>query len=110
MLQTYQELASKAPSKQEDVYIFAIAPVAGRGLAAITSADELFLLSRDDLAGCNPVGIQPVPHGLSSLVVEDQGTTIICAGNDGAVVTFDSRTQSRVAHFKSGKTLTAALS
>ncbi|KIY02828.1 uncharacterized protein Z520_01293 [Fonsecaea multimorphosa CBS 102226] len=103
MLQTYQELASRAPSRQEDVYIFAIAPVTGRGLAAITSADELLLLNRDNLAGSNPVGIQGVPHGLSSLVVEDQGTTVMCAGNDGTVAVFDVRTPSSVAHFKSAK-------
>ncbi|KIW28292.1 uncharacterized protein PV07_07968 [Cladophialophora immunda] len=103
MIQIYQQLASCAPSKNEDVYIFAIAPVAGRGLAAITSADELLLLNRDDLAVSNPVGIQGVPHGLSSLAVEDQGTTVICAGNDGTVAVFDIRTQSSVAHFKSAK-------
>ncbi|KIW87335.1 uncharacterized protein Z519_11971 [Cladophialophora bantiana CBS 173.52] len=103
MLQIYQQLASCAPSQHEDVYILAIAPVAGRGLAAITSADELLLLNTDDLAGSNPVGLQGVPRGLSSLAVEDQGTTLICAGNDGTVAIFDIRTQSSVAQFKLNK-------
>ncbi|KAH0845514.1 WD domain protein [Fonsecaea pedrosoi] len=103
MFQIYQPLASCAPSTHEDVYIFAIAPVAGRGLAAITSADELLLLDRDNLAVSNPVGIQGVPHRLSSLVVDEQGTSLICAGDDGTVAIFDVRTQSSVAHFKSAK-------
>src|ERR1700761_2612557 len=102
MPQTYQQLARCAPSQHEDVYVFAIAPVANRGLAAITSADELLLLNRDSLGDSDSVKLQGAPVGLNSLVVTDQGTTAICAGIDGAVAVFDLRTGSRVAQFQSG--------
>ncbi|EXJ59934.1 hypothetical protein A1O7_04082 [Cladophialophora yegresii CBS 114405] len=101
-MQAYQQLGSCAPSSREDVYVFAIAPVTNRGLAAITSADELLLLDRGSLAQSNVGRLQGAPVGLTSLVVADQGTAVICAGGDGAVAVFDLRSGSRAAQFKSG--------
>jgi len=103
MPHAYQQLASCAPSRHEDVYVFAIAPVANRGLAAITSADELLLLNRDSLSALGVASFQGVPHGVTSLVVADQGTTAICAGSDGIVAFFDLRIESSIAHFNSGR-------
>ena len=103
MMQTYYQLAACAPSHQNNVYIFAVAPVASRALAAITSADELLLLNVDTLDASYVVRLQGVPHGLASLVVVDAGSTAICAGSDGTVATFDLRTHTRVAQFRSGK-------
>ena len=103
MLQTYQQLAGCAPSRHEDVYVFAIAPVANRGLAAITSADELLLLNRDRLNALDVARFQGVPIGVTSLVVADQGITAICAGSDGTAAVFDLRTGSSIAHFNSGR-------
>ena len=103
MSQTYQQLDGCAPSRQEDVYIFAIAPAANRGLAAITSADELLLLNRASLSTFDAARFQSVPHGVTSLAVADQGTAAICAGSDGTVAVFDLRTGSSIAHFNSGR-------
>ena len=103
MAQAYQQLAGCAPSRCEDVYIYAIAPIANRGLAAITSADELLLLDRDSLQPIDAARFQGLPRGLTSLAVVDEGTTAICAGGDGVVAFFDLRTGSRVAHFNSGR-------
>jgi hypothetical protein len=101
-MQAYRQLAACAPSQQEDVYVFAIAPVANRGLAAITSADELLLLNRDSLDRSTIGTLQGAPSGLTSLVVADQGTAVMCAGGDGAVTVFDLRTGSKTAHFRLG--------
>ncbi|OCT47725.1 putative WD repeat-containing protein [Cladophialophora carrionii] len=109
-MQTYQLLGGCAPSSREDVYVFAIAPVTNRGLAAITSADELLLLNRDSLDQSDVGRLQGAPVGLTSLVVADQGTAVICAGGDGAVTVFDLRTRSRAAQFKSEKPVNALAS
>lgn len=107
MLRTYRELASCAPSQQHDVYIYAIAPLVGNALAAITSADELVLLPRDTLSASNASRVKNVPQGLTSLVTTDGGTTAVCAGNDGVIAVFDVRMQSRAAQFLAGKPVTA---
>ncbi|KAJ9611764.1 hypothetical protein H2200_004948 [Cladophialophora chaetospira] len=101
MLRTYQQLSGCAPSRNDDVYVFAIAPTANHGLAAITSADELLLLNRDRLNSHDLATLQGVPQGVTSLVVADQGTTAICAGGDGNVAFFDLRTGSKTTHFNS---------
>lgn len=102
MIRTYHQLASCAPSQHEDVYIFATTPVTDRALAAITSADELLILNRDRLSSSDVVRVPNVPKRLTSLVVSDEGTTVICAGGDGVVAVFDVRTQSRVAQLMTG--------
>lgn len=102
MPQTYQQLASCAPSQHEDVYILAIAPTASRGIAAITSMDELLLLRSESLQSQDVARCQGAPLGLTSLAVVDQGMTAICAGNDNTVAVFDLRSQTSVARFKSG--------
>lgn len=102
MPQTYQQLAACAPSQHEDVYILAIAPTASRGIAAITSMDELLLLQSEGLHSADVTRCRGVPPGLTSLAIADQGITAICAGSDGTVAAFDLRTQTSIAQFKSG--------
>ncbi|KAK5454182.1 hypothetical protein LTS15_006182 [Exophiala xenobiotica] len=103
MIHTYREISSCAPSRQKDVYIFSVTPVADRALAAITSADELLLLQdRGNLKASSISLLRDVPKGLTSLVSSDEGKTTICAGSDGHVVTFDMRTQSKATHFNIG--------
>jgi len=80
----------------------AIAPLAGRTLAAATSADELLLLARDDLQHAAVAWLQDVPKELTSLTTTDAGNTAICAGADGVVALFDIRTKSRAAQFRIG--------
>ncbi|KIW69345.1 hypothetical protein PV04_05226 [Phialophora macrospora] len=109
-MQTYRQIAACAPSRREDVYVFAIAPVADRGLAAITSADELLLVNRDSLDRSTIGRLQGAPSGLTSLVVADQGTAVICAGDDGAVTVFDLRTGSKTVQFGLAKAVNALAS
>lgn len=104
MLRTYREVTSCAPSQQDDVYIFAVAPVMSHGIAAISSSDELLILDRDGLRAPDAIRLRDVPRGLTSLVILDEGTAAACAGSDGTVAVFDIRSQSRVAHFKQGRT------
>lgn len=77
-------------------------PLADRNLGAITSSDELLLLSRDDLVGSHVSSLRGVPTGITSLVSADVGTMAICAGGEGVVGMFDTRTRSRVADFRTG--------
>ncbi|KIX00797.1 uncharacterized protein Z518_09862 [Rhinocladiella mackenziei CBS 650.93] len=107
MLQIYHELSNCSPSRHQDVYIFAITPLADRALATITSADELLLLPRDRLRASDLTRIPNVPHGLTSLVSADTGTTAICAGSDGVVAFFDIRTSSKIAQFRIEKPVDA---
>lgn len=103
MLLNYREVASCAPSRHDDVYIFSTAPLAGNGLAAITSADELLLLhDKGSLNSSTTSTLSDCPQGPSSLVVADAGQTVICAGSDGRVVVYDIRTQTKAAEFKIG--------
>lgn len=97
---TYQEVSSCHPSDKDDVYIFSILPVINRGIAAITSADELLLLDSNTLQQSTRLG--PVPKNLTSLTVLDDGFTAVCGGADGVVALFDVRSQSQVAQFRIG--------
>ena len=103
MSRIYQQVAVCAPSQHADVYIFAIAPITNRGLAAITSADELLFLDRDGLDKANVSRLRTVPSGITSLVSADQGQTVICGGSDGKLAVFDLRAESGIAHYSSGR-------
>ncbi|KAI1609252.1 WD40-repeat-containing domain protein [Exophiala viscosa] len=103
MLNTYHEVASCAPSRHNDVYIFSIAPLARDGLAAITSANELLLLQdRGALGTPNVSVLSDCPHGVTSMAVADAGQTVFCAGNDGHVAVYDYRTRSKAVEFRIG--------
>ena len=102
MPRTHQQVGGCAPSQQEDVYIYAIAPVANRGLAAITSADELIVLNMDRLNDTDTAKFPSAISGITSLAVADQGNSVICAGSSGTVAVFDLRAGSRSTEFKSG--------
>ncbi|KAJ9646870.1 hypothetical protein H2204_000562 [Knufia peltigerae] len=104
MIQICEGLASRAPSGQKDVYVFSITPLADQAMAAITSADELLILQDRGTLNTSPVStVQGVPRGLTSLVSSDAGRIAVCAGRDGNVVLVDTRTQTTVGHFETGK-------
>jgi hypothetical protein len=99
-----QEQASCAPSQKPDSYIYALAPIASNGIAAITSADELLLLDRQNLQTATPLYFSDVPTGVTCMVPSDaEGTSIICAGRDGVIATFDTRSQKKTAQFNQSK-------
>jgi hypothetical protein len=99
-----QEQASCTPSQTPDSYIYALAPVASNGIAAITSADELLLLDRQSLQTASPLYFSDVPAGVTCMVTSNaEGSSIICAGRDGVIATFDTRSQKRTAQFNQGK-------
>jgi hypothetical protein len=102
MPQTYQRVARCAPSRHQDVYVFAIAPIAHRGLAAITSADEVILLDRGTLTEVASPKVPDAPRGLASFAVADEGQTLVCAGQEGTVAAFDLRTGASIAHYRAG--------
>lgn len=103
MSQTLGEVASCSPSRTADSYIYTIAPTTSNGLAAITSADELLLVDLQNLQLANALYFADVPTGLTTMVMGDyEGTSIICAGRDGTIATFDVRSQKRASHFKQG--------
>jgi hypothetical protein len=103
MPKIFGEIASCAPSRRGDSYIYTIAPTASNGLAAITSADELLVLDLQSLQNANALQFADVPVGVTSMVIEDQErTSVICAGRDGTTTIFDLRIQKRTSHFKQG--------
>ncbi|KIW11358.1 hypothetical protein PV08_10658 [Exophiala spinifera] len=103
-MQVYQGLASRAPSAQKDVYIFAVTPLVDQALAAISSADELLILRDRGALDTSPVSAVPgVPQGVTSLVSSDAGRIAVCAGRDGNVILVDTRAHTTAGHFKTGK-------
>lgn len=95
------EAASCAPSRRGGSYIYALAPIASTGIAAITSADELLLLDRQTLQAESAVHFADVPAGVTCMVLPElEGTSIICAGRDGVIAIFDMRSQKRIVHFR----------
>ena len=103
MSQAFGEVASCSPSRKADSYIYTIAPTTSNGLAAITSADEMLLVELQSLQAGNALYFADVPVGLTTMVLGDhEGTSIICAGRDGSIATFDVRSQKRASHFKQG--------
>lgn len=103
MSQTFGEVASCAPSRKKDAYIYAIAPTTSNGLAAITSADELLLIDVQNLQSATPFYFADVPIGLTSMIIGNQAeTSIICTGRDRTTATFDVRSQKRTSYFTQG--------
>ncbi|KEF62259.1 uncharacterized protein A1O9_00231 [Exophiala aquamarina CBS 119918] len=110
MPQIYLEAAACSPSQKNDVYVFTIVPVAGGSIAAITSADELVLLHAATLQTAKIFTPQDGLKGLTSLVSADDGTSAVCASNDGVVTVFDIRTPQPSAQFQTGKSINALAS
>lgn len=108
MFQAYQSFASVAPSRADNAYIFDLVQTFGNGLAAITSADELLVVDRQNLSTSQPILFSGTPAGTNCLVSGDEsGQSLLCSGTDGNVATFDVRSQKKTSHFKIGKTLLA---
>lgn len=104
MSKIYRSLASCSPSEQANSYIYAIVPIAGSGLAAITSANELVLLDRQNLSNSPVLRLSDVPRNVNCLVPADgEGNLILCSGGDGSAATYDVRSRSRVGHIKTGR-------
>lgn len=104
MPMVYEPYAGIAPSKDASAYVLALVPTTANGLAAITSANELFVVDRQNLASAQVKLFDAAPDGISCLVPGDpEGQTLLCSGTDGTVATFDVRSHSRVSDFKIGK-------
>lgn len=102
----YERIAAILPSKSSDAYIYSLVATTGNGLVANTSADEVVLVDRQNIAASQVDFFDDPPRGLTSLVSADEsGQEIICAGSDGVVARYDVRSRKKVAHFKLGKTV-----
>lgn len=102
MRELFWEIESQSPSQVPGSYIYSVLPIAGDRLAILTSADELLFLDKN---GLNLVARHhhDVPRLVSCMTVCDNAESIvICAGRDGVVAMFDSRSEGRVAQFKMG--------
>lgn len=105
MSRAYQSFASVAPSRADNAYIFALVQTFGNGLAAITSADELLVVDRQNLSTSQPILFDGTPTGTNCLISgNDSGQSLLCSGTDGNVATFDVRSQKKTSHFKIGQT------
>lgn len=100
----FQSFANLAPSRSSDAYITSIIPIAGNGLAAITSVvGETLLIDRENLAPSGIIRLEESLRFLTCLTQGDsQGQAIICSDTNGTVATFDIRTQKKVSSFKLG--------
>ena len=102
-MSSLQPFASLAPSRQDNTYILSIVPVAGNGLAAITSAGETLLVDRENLSVSGVVRLDGLSGSLTCLTLGDAlGQSIICSNSNGVVAIFDVRTQKKVSTFKLG--------
>jgi hypothetical protein len=105
----FREIASAHPSQISGSYIYSILPVAGEGLAAITSGDELLFLHKSGLRTLSRHH-DDVPKLVSCMVgCEDAENVVICGGGEGLVALFDVRTDQRVSQFKIGKSSMVSL-
>lgn len=103
MSQAYQTFTSIAPSRTNNAYIFQLVQTVGNGLAAITSADELVVVDRQNLSANQTIFFDGTPTGTNCLVTGDaSGQSLICSGTDGHVVIYDVRSQKRSSQFKIG--------
>jgi len=99
----YQPYAGIAPSRDDNAYILALVPTIANGLAAITSANELFIVDRN-LASAQSRSLDNAPNGTNCLVSGDfQGQTVLCSGTNGNVATFDVRSQREVSRIEIGR-------
>jgi hypothetical protein len=102
MLEQFQETLSSSPSRSPGSFIYSVLPIAGDGLAVLTSADELLFL---DKAGLE-VKVRfhdDVPSPVSCMAdCENAKNNVICAGADGEVAMFDVRSEKRIFRFKIG--------
>jgi|SRR5271154_5401206 len=104
MSKVWRQVAACSPSQQTGTYIYTITPTVDGGLAAISSADELFLLDRQNLATTPSSRFSDVPAGVTCLTaIDEAGSGLLCAGRDGVVAAYDVRSQKQVSHFKLGK-------
>lgn len=101
----YKQQWCCSPSATSDAYIYAIAPVIDTGIAAITSADELLIVDGSNLQSNQVLKFQNAPKRLTCLATADDGNTILCAGSDGFVATFDVRSRKRTAEYNIGTDL-----
>ncbi|KAK4912192.1 hypothetical protein LTR66_017304, partial [Elasticomyces elasticus] len=102
----FRSFAEAAPSRVDNTYMLSLANTSGNGLAAITSADELLVVDRQNISADLILTFSDVPKGVNSLKVLDENS-IVCAGGNGVVAIFDLRTQKRVRSFKSQRAVTA---
>lgn len=99
----YLSFGSVAPSQSTDAYIFQLVQTVGNGLAAITSADELVVVDRQNLSPSQTILFENVPIGANCLVSGDvSGQSLICSGTDGQVVIWDVRSRTKASHFRLG--------
>lgn len=104
MLRAYQSFASIAPSRADNAYIFALVPTIGNGLAAITSADELIVVDRQNLSTSQTISFDGIPTGTNCLISgDDSGQSLLCSGTDGNVTTFDVRSHKKSSNIRIGK-------
>lgn len=103
MSRTYQSFASVAPSRAVNAYILQLVQTFANGLAAITSADELIVVDRQNLSASQAISFSGTPTGTNCLVSADaSGQSLLCSGTDGNVATYDIRSQKRTAQFHIG--------
>jgi hypothetical protein len=99
----FRPIVTCSPSSANDSYIYSIVPTSNHGLAIISSSDELVFLDRVGLRQNLSLGSPKVPAGVTCLQPGGHdGNTVLCAGRDGSVVTFDVRSQARVSNIKLG--------
>ena len=95
MIKVYKERRSCKPSSASDAYVLKILPVAGNGITAITSANELLVVDGTALASGAVLRMDSPGRGLTCLISDDAGQNVFCGGEDGVVSIFDVRSQQR---------------
>jgi WD40 repeat protein len=97
MTTLYKQLKSCKPSQADDAYILKILPSTGKGIAAITSSDELLVIDATNFESTTPLRLEDPGKGVTSLTSDNEGNHFFCGGADGVVSCFDMRSQRKVA-------------
>lgn len=87
----YVQSASCSPSSRDDSYIYSIARAFAGSLAAITSADEVLLVSSADLSATAVSHFDGSPQSLTTLAIGNEGRSLYCGDSGGRVSCFDVR-------------------
>lgn len=99
----YQPYAALRPSRDDSAYILTLVPAMADSLAAITSANELLVVDRQNLSSAQTSFFDGALDGSNCLVAGDpHGQTLLCSSIYGTVATFDVRTQRKVSYFNLG--------
>ena len=102
MVEIFEPVQSVSPSSKEGCYIYSILSIRDQGLVALTSEDEIHVLTQPTLKTLHTY-TDEVPKRASCIArCPETGLTLACAGGDWLVSLIDVRSIGRIAQFSIG--------